>query len=388
MRAARFLVLAAAIPLSPAAAADLLFGGTAQVRLGYADNPFLDPNAPGGSAQVAGTLAPRLTRTTSLGQTVLSATYDRNQYLSHYSYSDSIAADLRQSERFNERLSGAFHAGYLNSKNPFIGSSLAQPVDPTTGAATPIDELTTGQRTQSYTADTNFSWIPTARDSMTIAGNYTRSTYDSSGRTLASNYSNYGGNASYMRTLGPRSKVGLQVVVNHSDSDAYGSSTSYQPNLVLQWAFTQFWAFNGSVGAIFQNATGQKASHSLGFNGSLCGTYPRDTICFTASRQTAASGIGGLRTDLRFGTNFTYRLTEHSSITGTASYSNSKSKGGTVADQDQKFTQAGVDYSRVVSQRVSVGFGGRYQQRSSQLQGKAHALSGTINLTASFGRTQ
>jgi len=391
VRAGRFLAFAAVVPLFPAAAADILFGGTAQIRLGYADNPFLAFDPPGGSGQVGGTIAPQLIRTTGLGKTTLSASYDRQQYFSHYDYSDSIAANLTHTQRFNERLDGTFHAGYLNSLNPFLGSNLNQPnlVDPSAGQS-PVDLLTVGQRTRQVNGDADFNWSPTERDFLSFGGNATRSTYNRSGNgLLASNYTSYGANVSYMRALGARTKLGLQFVANHTDSGLYGTSTSYQPNVVLQMQLNQVWSFNGSVGGIFQKtgAPFHSSSRSLGFNGSLCGTYPRHSICFTGSRQTAASGIGGLRTDLRFGINGSYRITEHSRISGTAESTSSKTK-DFAAVGNQKFRQASFDYSRDVSRRISVGFGGRYQWRDYQIQGKAHALSGTVNLSARFGRIQ
>jgi len=391
VRVAKLLTLAAVVPLFPAAAADILFGGTAQVRLGYADNPFLDPNSRGGSVQVGGTIAPQLTRTTALGQTVLSGTYDRQQYLTHYDFSDSIAADLRHSQRFSERLQGSFHAGYQNSLNAFLGGNLNRSIiDQTSANQSPGDLLTTGQRTKTLTGDTTFNWIPTERDSLSFGGNVSRATYGGARNGLtASNYTAYGANVSYMRAFGARTKVGLQFVASHTDSGLYGTSTSYQPNVVLQQQLSQVWSFNGSVGGIFQT-TGfplRRSSHSLGFNASLCGIYPRHSVCFTGSRQTAASGIGGLRTDLRFGVQGSYQINQHSRITGGADISNSKSR-DFAAIANQKFRQASLDYSHDVTQRISVGFGGRYQWRDYQISGKARALSGTINLSARFGRTQ
>lgn len=391
MRAGRFLAFAAFVPLFPASAADVVFGGTAQVRLGYADNPFLQPNSPGGSAQIGGTIAPRLTRTTALGETVLSGSYDRQQYLSNYDYSDSIAADLRHAQRFNERVRGAFHVGYSNSLNPFIGGNLNQQnFDPNVIDRSIVDQLTVGQRTRQVTGDADIDWTPTERDNFSVGGNATRSTYQrSTSGLLASNYTSYGGNFSYLRAFGGRTKVGLSFAVNNTDSGIYGSSRSFQPNVVLQQQISQIWAFNGSVGGIFQKtgAPFRRSSHSLGFNASLCGTYPRHSMCFSGSRQTSASGIGGLRTDLRFAANVSYRIDQRSRISASADMSTSKTK-DFVGLGNQKFRQASFDYSRDVTQRISVGFGGRYQWRDYQIQGKAHALAGTVNLSARFGRTK
>jgi len=342
------------------------------------------------------TAGPTSSGTTSLGQTILSAGYDRAEYLSHYGKSDSISADLRQTQQLSERLKGSAHVGYLNSLNPFIGNlNQPDPTVPTQPGIDPLlDGLTVGQRTRSFNADADLDWTPSAIESVSVGGNYSRSTYGrrnvGSGLPLASDYSSYGGNVSYMRAFGARTKLGLQFVANHTDSGLYGTSTSYQPNLIVQRTLSQYWSFNGSIGGIFQNAGGliNSTSHSLGFNAALCGTYPRISTCFTASRSTSSSGVGGLRSDLRFGTTFGYRINQRSRISANASYSDSKTGTGLIANVSQKFGQTGVDYTRDLNQRISIGFGGRYQWRSLALTGTAHAFSGTVNLSAQFGRTR
>jgi hypothetical protein len=377
----RILALAAVVPFFPSAAATVTFGGVAQVRLGYVDNPFLERNAPGGTIQVGGTITPRLTRSTALGKTVLTGSYTREQYASHYDYSDAISADLEHSQQLSERLKGTLHAAYSNSLNPFIDSN----VDPSQ-----IDLLTVGQRSRRISGDGSLDWTPSAIESVSVSVNAAHSTYGQS-RTgaLATDYTSYGASGSYMRAFGARTKLGLQLVYSHSDSGFYGTSDSYQPNLIVQRALSQFWAFNGSVGGIFQKSGGlvSSTSHSLGFNGSLCGTYPKYTLCFTGSRQTSASGIGGLRTELRFGTTFSYRIDQRSRLTFNGIYSDSKSGGnGLTAVPAQTFAQGGLDYSRDLNQRISAGFGARYQWRDYRGLSKAHGMAATVNISARFGR--
>jgi hypothetical protein len=70
-----------------------------------------------------------------------------------------------------------------------------------------------------------------------------------------------------------------------------------------------------------------------------------------------------------------------------AVYSDSKATGGgPILQPSQKYAQAGMNYSRDLSQRISAGFGARYQGRNYQGVSKAHAITATLNLSARFGR--
>lgn len=379
MKAGRAVALAAVgslASIAPAGAATLDFSGTIGARAGYGTNPFLVPGVTDGSILGGVTIAPQLIRSTAVSATVLSGQYDRDIYATRYDPSDSLTVDLRHRQQINAQLIGNAHVGFQSSVSSPIGSEF----DPTV-----TDALTIGRRSRRLTGDAGFDWQPNARDSYTGAITATRATY--AGRT-ASNYDQYGANLSFLRAINARTSVGARVNASRTNSRGASDSTAYQPSLSLQQVLSAAWTFRGSIGAIFQRTSEaglSDSSISIGFQGSLCGRYPRYSVCLDASRQTAPSGIGGLRTDLQIGFQFDYTFSEASRLNASASYIDSKAR-STVPAPDQRFIQAQLDYQHDLTQRLSVGIGERYQSRTFQGQSQARSISVNINARWRFGR--
>lgn len=402
--------------IAPVAAAPVYLAGTVDLRLGYGSNPYLAVSPPGGSGLVGANLSAILSHPTPTSDTTLTGRADVEQDFKHYGRSESYGGTLSRTQQFSTHLSGNAYVSYDSTVNPYrsgfgygvlpsaAGSTPAAP-DATTPppVVTPpggpdlsnVDLLTVGQRTRTLTGGAGLNWQLSERDQFQVAGYASHSSYSSS---QASSYTSYGGNASFVHALNGRTKIGAGVNVSRTISQGRPATTAYEPNVSLVQQLSAFWVFNGQVGVIFQDAgaTVGGKSTSLGFSASLCGTYPRSTICVTGSRQAAPSGYGGQRIDTRAGLSLSYALSERSRVRLNATYDESSSQATSIVPT-QRYYQIGGGYTRSVSRRISVGFSGSYQRRDySNLRAGVGAGAGnqsasgytaTVDLIAHFGRT-
>lgn len=376
MRTARLAALAAVAASAPAAAAPFVFSGYVEGRVGYVTNPFL--NEGGSGSGLAGiTLAPVLTRDTGLGKTTLSGAYDREQYFTRYGYSETIQADAAHTQQLTQRLSGTLRASYLNTNNATINGNF----DPLLG-----DLLTVGQRSWRVSGDAALNWQATERDAFTGSANLTHVEYKGD-RFLVSDYDQYSGTLGYLRTVTARTKIGANVSYVRYKSKNYPDSSSIQPGLQIEQIITPIWTFAGDIGVILQKIEGDGGtSKSLGFHGSLCGRYPRDSICLRASRASSATGIGGLSNTTSFGIDYSRSLSERDRVSVAASYDTTTYRRSIVGGLDAKFLAVNAEYSRDLSRRLSAGAGGRYQRRDTGDLGSEQSVAVTANIRLKIGR--
>jgi hypothetical protein len=156
--------------------------------------------------------------------------------------------------------------------------------------------------------------------------------------------------------------------------------------LAITQAFSSIWKLDADIGIIFQHIGTPVNSDSkgLGFHASLCGTYPRSTICVSAGRHTSGSAFGGLRRQTSVAIDYSYRMSERSTLSLDASYANNKST-NIDSFSDTDIFRGNVDYNRRLSERWSVGVEARGGYRKGQFLGKAHSLAGSAYLRVKIG---
>ena len=396
-----------------ASAAETSFAGTLDLRAGYGSNPYLNSERSSGSGLVGGTLTGSLTSRAALSTTTLTGVADISQNFQHYGRNENYSVDLSRVQQLSERLTVSADANYANTLNPGIsyqnsfsagaiypvvgtpavGGAGATASDPSLIATTPtfgvpvgvfdassLDLFTLGQRSERFGGNAGITWTPGARDQLSVNGYGTRTSY----KSFNGDYVGYGGSATYLRTLSSRTRVGIDGGVGFVRSDNYPESHSYNADVVLIQQLNAIWNFNGRVGVIVPAggySRGQSAT--LGFSGTLCGTYPRSTFCVSASRQAAPTGIGGLRTDLQFTASLSYSLDERTRVNAAATYDHSAAQ--TFVPR-QNFYQASIGASRDVSRRIALGASARYQKRASA--GPFVGASGyslTVDVITRFG---
>jgi hypothetical protein len=376
--------LTAGLGAGHAHAANVAVGGSVDVHGGYGSNPFFNLGNGQAGPTVGATVTLTGTRTTAVSRTDLTGLADVNYYSKLDSVPDNYSATLSHNQRLSERLSLQGLVGYENQVNP-----------PATFGVRPsellpqTDLLTLGTRLRRYYGSGNFTWEPNSRNVIQGGLNVSHAEFDSS---LASNYTSYGGSLGILHTFGPHTRAGIQASGSFLDSPVSFNSQSGTIGLQLMQDIGPIWKLDAGISTVVQWSRG-RVSKTLGFNGSLCGNYPRYVICLLGSRSSAPSGLGGLRTETQFGGRVQYKLSERSNVQLSATYDISKDTSGVFPTQ--KYLDGAVTYQRRIRPRLFAGFAGRYQGRdygslySAVGNGQSHSRSftGTLNVTWNFGRT-
>jgi hypothetical protein len=371
------LATGAALP-GAAGAQSVTAGGSLTGRIGYGSNPYLNLNSPGGSGVAGGNLTGWLQNRSETSSTRLTGVVDIDQNFQYYGRAENYQALLDHQQTISDKLSvrvGARYSDAINPRNFQVDSNAA-----------PIDLLSIGQRSRNISANGTVQWAPTSRDSFYIGPQYSHTTYPGG---VGSSYNSYGMSGGYLRQVSAKMKVGVDLSVQKVNSQGFSNSTSYQGGVRLVYDFSPIWQFDGNVGLIHQTSSFGNSS-TPGFSANLCGKYPRYNICLEASRQSAASGFGGLRTDNRIGANVGYDLSSRSHLKFGAVYDISQSSGISIVPT-QKYWEISGGYSRTITTRLSGGFSGRYQNRNyGSLAGvndsTVSGYAATLDVTYKFGR--
>lgn len=373
------LLASAALPAA-AAAQDVTAGGSIQGRLGYGDNPFLQLNAPGGTAVAGASLTGWLQRRSEVSTTRLTGVASLDPYFSHYGTAENYLATLEHQQTLSERLVLSGKVSYQDSINPRDFSQLG---------GTNVDLLSVGQRSRTLSADGTAQWSPTARDSFYIGPEYMRATYP---RQSLNDFEQYGLRGGYLRQINETLSAGIDLRVQKVNSQGFSDSTSYQASLRLTYDINPIWRFDGTAGLIRQSSDFGGSSSTPGFTAQLCGKYPRYRVCVEGSRQSAASGFGGLRTDNRARASLDYDLSTRSHLVFAAVYNVSESRGFSIVPK-QKYWEVSSGYTRTLTERFAAGVSGRYQYRDyGNFAGVADSsvtgYSATVDVTYKFGRLE
>jgi hypothetical protein len=347
----------------------------AEGHLGYAMNPKLQSGEDGGAGYVGIRISPLLTRTTSISTTTLAGTYRREQYFNTFGNTESISGSFAHNQSLSEHLKVGVSANYLRSNNVLLNGS-EDPVQ--------IEDFSVGRRSTSISGGASLSWQMSANDSFTADGMYIHQTSQNGG--LSRRFDEYLGNFGYLHALNARTQIGFRNNVTFYQTPGQASSRSIGPAIAITQAFNSVWKLDADVGIIFQHlgAPINSDNKGLGFHAMLCGTYPRSSLCFLASRQSSGSAFGGLRRQFSASVQYSYKLTERSSLSAMATYANNKnSTVETISDSD--IFRGNVDYNRQLSERLSAGVEARGGYRKSKLQGSARSVAGSAYLRVKIG---
>lgn len=365
MRPARLLATLAALGAGPATAANTELGGYVEARAGYGTNPFVQFASDRGSGLLGATIAPRVTRTTTVGSTVLTVTYDRDEYLRNYLAADTRRAAIVHKQRLSDTWNGQVAASYSSAINPIrTDTDLAD-----------LDPFTIGTRSRRLDGNFSLSGQLTARDAVTIGATGSHARFN--GATGLSDYRTYSANAGYARTVSGNTQLGVRIAVSRTEPDLFAPTRSIQPGVTLAQKFSAIWAFNGTVGVLIQHAnfaTGEYNGKGLSFDVSLCGAYPSTSVCLTGSRQQTTSGLGGARLTIAGGITITHQLTSISSVGFSGKFSSGKAQAN-LGPPPSRALRTSVDYQHKLDRRWSAGLEGRFQTRNLDGVGSAHSLA-------------
>lgn len=380
------LALAAVALAAPGVAAPIEFSAVLTGEAGYGTNPFLRQGVTQGAPVVSGTFTPELVKRTARSTTTLKGDYNRDQYLSKFGYTDSLRTELLRSDQLTEHLSTNLSASFSTTNKALLGDPNLVTNDP----------LNSGRRTRQFAGEYQAQWLANAKDRFTYSVQASHSSF--SGRhsaipnAVASAYTLTGMTLGYDHALDARTSVGVQTSVSSVNSRIYPDSRTIQPSVTAKRQLNAIWVIDGHIGVVLQHTFGPfaRSNTSLGYGANLCGTYPRTTICVSTQRSVGPSGYGSLRATNAITGSLKHQLTEHSRFDLAANYTKSSASQALVlfpgALGKYRALQVEAKYDRDLTERLSAGFGGSYRSRKVETIGTAHAVAGTVHITAKLGR--
>lgn len=321
-RGAAMMALAA-MGMSTAASAKVQLSVETEYRLGYDANPFLSAGNDTSAIYMQTSIEPKVSVQTAKGQTSLSGYFDRTAFFEKYGRSDEYGGELQTQQRVTNSLA-VF--GKLSYDSRVIGQGDDDITAGTLGGSTSTDVNLIGlrQRADSYSANGGFQYQVSTKDTLSVNGGYTATRYR--GGIGNTDSDTYGGQVGWQHALNAKSKVGIRGSVYQIDYDTAGMSTLVmQPQVTFTTALSPTWTVDAAAGMSFTKlknpaipatattpATLASTAHTQGFAGSLqlCHTGARDNFCMIADRSVSASGAGQTVERSQVGINYRRMLSE------------------------------------------------------------------------------
>jgi hypothetical protein len=345
------------------------------VLAGGSTNPFLLNGSGTGSAQVTGSVSPRVTFESAKGNVTIGSTYRRTQYTSRYGGTDGISGYVSTQWRPKERWNIDGSLGYDNS---IAGESQSFARDANNIPL--IDDLSLSGlrvRRQFYRANVQTSYQPTSRDTFSVGAfailaDVGRVSQFSNDNFLANDYFSYGSSIGYNRAISSRTSVGLSLGGSFYECRNGPScrNSTFQPSVTFSHALDSRWTVSGSGGVAFTTAnqnglTSKRTSAAGGLN--LCRKDSRIDFCLNGSRTTQATSSFGAQPSTAIGASLKSQLTSRTSLTGSLNYVNSSqaflsTTPGVATIANFEFWSARLVGNRQITENASLTLSGGYDR--------------------------
>lgn len=387
-RATRIALLAAGTTLASYPAHAQITGrftGDVSVKTGYASNPFLSVGDDTGSFYGELAFMPRYILTEPTASTEFQGNVRLTEYLDNYGASENYALSAnhrRQLGQFTDAdVSLQFDSSILGEQEILLGipgePDFPEPTDPTDPGLPPenpdLDLIGSASRSTQLGVNANLRHRFSSVDTVSIGGSASRTWYEVD---TADDFRSYSGRLTYSRTISDRTTVGLSLSTNWINYDGnMADSTIYRPQVTYTRRLSSLLSLTLAAGAQFiRSENGGSDVNGFSGNFDLCRTSIRSSLCLTASRDTTASGIGGVREQTMAGVNYSYRLAEYDTLRASASYSNQG--GGAGAVSRSEFISGDVTWERRLNERLLGGTSVAYRN----IYGSGVSTSGDVNV--------
>ncbi|MDB5687543.1 MAG: hypothetical protein JWR77_2132 [Rhizorhabdus sp.] len=331
----------------PAFAAEIKPSIETTVRLGYDTNPFLTQGNDLASGSVKVGVRPSLSYRTETGETVLSGTYDRSEYLRRYGHTDEYGATLDTRQRFSSAFDAfvtlRYDSSVIGESDDYVsGLAGPPPIDDTD-----INLIGQRQRSNIYSAQAGFNLKVSPRDTISVDGGFALVRYPD--RPAGSSSDNYNGRVGYTHAISEKTRVGASIMVYRIEYDVDGLRTMVvQPGVTFSTKLSPTWTFDATAGISFSknSVPGFADTNDTGWAGSanLCHKGSTNRFCFYGSRSVSSSGIGGTTERTQGGASFEQQITSRLGAHASASYSRSTSQIGNFGTREYISAQAGLDW--------------------------------------------
>ena len=397
-----FAALLMAFPQSAWAGDEVRTSADVDVTGGYSKNPFSEAIGDPGSADVEINARPKVRLLNEHSVLSLDGLIDYEHYFHLYSDKTDYRGTLDYVLTPSSRL--ALHANAYYDSSIIGGLEAIAPVDvsqpqppPTTG--TDLGLFGSQQRRRSFNAAGDVSYSLSSLSSLTANVFYNSVRYG--GSSTQFNYDGYGGGAGYSRRFSEHLQLGVQgSVARYVYQGALGDTQTYSLQATFNYTFSDRWKASGALGGTYSDRTiGGKSTTPSG-NFLLCRTTTRTTACLTASRAVLPTGSTGTVTTNTIGGNYSYRLSEHSSVSAAANYSHNNQPafilspvggaGGAVGVGQNpllatSYFSASATFDRTLKERVHMLATARYRTLSGGIANRPNDYGGSLGVSVKLG---
>lgn len=377
----------ALVPSLAYAQSDIRLSADASADIGYSANPFQQPGSDAGSAFAQVRVRPQVKLVNERSTFVLAAPADYQRYFKRYGDNWDYGALLDYSGTPSARVKT--HA-YFTYDSSIIGRGnqgfgLVDPTLPEIPVQTGTDIALFGtrDRRQTIRGGGDVSVVLSARDSLSLAGYYTRSRYKQFG-ALGDN-DGYGGSAGYSRRINERLQLGAQGSVARYDyRGTLGDTTVYSPQLSFSATLGLRWKADGAIGASFVQRSVGGDSTALSGNLRLCRETARSAACLNAQRAVLPTGISGTQNTTSLGATYSYKVSEFSTLLAAADYTKNGFDQLTAFGQNEYF-RGSLGYQRRLKERLRLILSGQYRKTFGGVFDRGTDYGGQIGLAIGLG---
>lgn len=316
-----------------------------------------------------------------------------DQYIEHYGNDISGAVGLAGNTRLSSKTSLSGSLGFQSSRRSYNDRLLSRPDPAVEVEFEPLvpalladpSLLGTRNRSNTFSASAGLSHVLNARDSVSVAGSYSRGWTDS---PLGQDFDQYGGQIGYSRRLSAATSLQLGFAASHSSySLGAPGTTVLTPSVGISTTLKNRWVLSVSGGAsisMVETAPGLTTTRT-GFSGSAsaCRRDERGGFCLNAARAMQPTFLGDVRAQTEFGASYSRRLSARDNISASATYS--RTDGSVVSGvrgNAQDVLSGGLGYSRRFSQRLN-GFASASLSKLLRASGNRRANFG-VNVGVSY----
>ena len=425
---------AAFAPLAVAAQVRTVPALTVSGGVGYDSNPFLGAGGSEGSASTTLNIMPSITFVDGVDRAVIAGSYNRQDFFKRYGSNNGYQASASGHKQFDARtgldVTASYDSSILGGAGNFAPIGQVVPITPGTGGTVgtgvgtgavdsgslpvvsapigtapvvtiPVDGdiglIGLRQRRKTISTSASASYLLSERTSLFGGVNASRSTYPGAQRQsiLLGNFTQYGANAGFSRSIDELSSVGLQVSASFVDYDRGFSSSFFTPRITYNRTLSPRWTLNAAVGGAIVHDRISGTSVTVSAEGTLCRTYSeRGNFCAFASREPSVTGFGGVRTQTTVGGNLGYRLSEVSTVSSSATYNHLDNGAPALSEgllpSSQDFTSVDGSYQRQLGRHLSALATAGYRHVSSGFRTAGggtggDSVFGRLGLTVSLG---
>lgn len=349
---------AAAGPETNSTYADLTLSG------GYSSDPSFQSGGGGkGSAFVSLSALLSHRWSSERTSTALTGFWEGSDYF-NYRVRNLLSLHGRTAHAVSERLNISASAGIMADfsgqlSNRFL--DVAQPGQPDTGPplpGPPGDMFLYGGREYRGELNLGLAWQASERSEILANVGVSRSTFSESGLL---DHTTETASIEYLRSLSERTDVGLDLTSTATQFSGSSDATLILgPAVTIRSHLSENWTLGGSAGLTFSRVRhngGDSNSTEPSLSASLCHNDVTSHLCARAAHYTHSSAVAELITATTVGLDWVKELDAKQTIQLSAAYMHySHPQVQTTSFQSSQF-RAAASYSRLVSDRLSIGAG-------------------------------